>query len=218
MINASHSRIELLWKKARLASAYCLCRGSVARAGFTADFEGCDGGSRWLCRHSDPDEPAAISAAALEPATEHVFCARRRCAGGGYSPHAECARVRSAQREGWKFTVDLMEPRRALLLWTGGAGSHDVTWCRWVGALSVCQNKSSGTDGVVITDLGAWRTYDVAVGGPTLDSEPLVAAHFRTRPDKRCPDWNQPEPATCCHTIATIADRHRPSFAFINVV
>ncbi|KAK8764964.1 hypothetical protein V5799_032427 [Amblyomma americanum] len=77
-----------------------------------------------------------------------------------------------------------MEPRRALLLWTGGAGSHDVTWCRWVGALSVCQNKSSGTDGVVITDLGAWRTYDVAVGGPTRDSEPLFAAHFRTRPDK----------------------------------
>ncbi|XP_077485322.1 uncharacterized protein LOC144095466 [Amblyomma americanum] len=102
LINASHSRIELLWKKARLASAYCLCRGSVARAGFTADFEGCDGGSRWLCRHSDPDEPAAISAAPLEPATEHVFCARRRCAGGGYSPHAECARVRSAQREGMR--------------------------------------------------------------------------------------------------------------------
>ncbi|XP_075749257.1 uncharacterized protein LOC142814401 [Rhipicephalus microplus] len=99
LINVSHSQIELLWKKAHRTTVYCLCRGSVSRAGFTADFEGCDGGARWLCRESGAS-PAAISASALEPATEYVFCARRRCAAGGYSRDAECARVRSAQREG----------------------------------------------------------------------------------------------------------------------
>ncbi|KAH8024474.1 hypothetical protein HPB51_024676 [Rhipicephalus microplus] len=177
--------IELLWKKAHRTTVYCLCRGSVSRAGFTADFEGCDGGARWLCRESGAS-PAAISASALEPATEYVFCARRRCAAGGYSRDAECARVRSAQREGWKFTVDLMEPQRALVLWTlpdrgeDEPQHYEVTWCCWVGGLSACQNKSSGTDGVVITHLGAWLIYDVTVG---TSSSLLFKARFRTRPD-----------------------------------
>ncbi|KAL1483926.1 hypothetical protein MTO96_012090 [Rhipicephalus appendiculatus] len=185
LINVSHSQIELLWKKAHRTSVYCLCRGSVSRAGFTADFEGCDGGARWLCRESGAS-PAAISASELEPATEYVFCARRRCAAGGYSRDAECARVRSAQREGWKFTVDLMEPQRALVLWTlpdrgeDEPQHYEVTWCCWVGGLSACQNKSSGTDGVVITHLGAWLIYDVAVG---TRSALLFKARFRTRPD-----------------------------------
>ncbi|XP_077564796.1 receptor-type tyrosine-protein phosphatase F-like [Haemaphysalis longicornis] len=75
-----------------------------------------------------------------------------------------------------------MEPRRALVLWTGAARAHryEVTWCCWVGGLSACQNKSSGTDGVVITHLGAWLTYDVSVGTP---SALLFTARFRTRPD-----------------------------------
>lgn len=100
LINVSHSQIDLLWKKAHRASVYCLCRGSVADAGFTADFEGCDGGAHWLCLETLAGEAAALSAALLEPATEYVFCARRHCDQGGYSQNAECARVRSAEKPG----------------------------------------------------------------------------------------------------------------------
>ncbi|XP_037517298.1 receptor-type tyrosine-protein phosphatase F-like [Rhipicephalus sanguineus] len=79
-----------------------------------------------------------------------------------------------------------MEPQRALVLWTlpdrgeDEPRHYEVTWCCWVGGLSACQNKSSGTDGVVITHLGAWLIYDVAVG---TRSALLFKARFRTRPD-----------------------------------
>ncbi|KAL3211424.1 hypothetical protein MRX96_036404 [Rhipicephalus microplus] len=79
-----------------------------------------------------------------------------------------------------------MEPQRALVLWTlpdrgeDEPQHYEVTWCCWVGGLSACQNKSSGTDGVVITHLGAWLVYDVTVG---TRSALLFKARFRTRPD-----------------------------------
>lgn len=98
LINVSHSQIDLLWKKARRASAYCLCLGSVREVGFTADFADCEGGVHWLCRESQEVQPSFRSQ--LEPATEYIFCARRKC-GDVYSRDAECSRVRAADKKGW---------------------------------------------------------------------------------------------------------------------
>ncbi|CAN7980901.1 unnamed protein product, partial [Ixodes pacificus] len=183
LINVSHSQIDLLWSKAHRATAYCLCHGSVRRVGHTVDFADCDGGPRWACRQSR--EPQPFVRAPVEPATEYIFCARRKC-GEVYSRDAECSKAMSATKGGWKFTVDLIEPNRALVLWTlPGAmpeRHYEVTWCFWTGSLGTCMNKSSGVGGVVISHLEAWIVYDIAVVDQTRADRLLFRTRVRTRP------------------------------------
>lgn len=95
---------------------------------------------------------------------------------------------------GWKFTVDLIEPNRALVLWTPPQADpeqrYQVTWCCWTGSLSTCQNKSSGTNGVVITHLDSWVVYDITVVDGKHSSAPLFHTRVRTRPDSESCDKN----------------------------
>lgn len=95
---------------------------------------------------------------------------------------------------GWKFTVDLIEPNRALVLWTlPGAmpeRHYEVTWCCWTGSLGTCMNKSSGLGGVVISHLEAWIVYDIAVVDQTRADRLLFRTRVRTRPQsERLMHW-----------------------------
>ncbi|XP_064471092.1 receptor-type tyrosine-protein phosphatase F-like [Ornithodoros turicata] len=190
VINISHSEVNLQWKKAYRSSYYCICHSAVAQVGFAADFAECDAGPQWNCREVRDERPA-VTAGGLMAGQEHIFCARRRCSTGVYSSGIECTAVLAPQEPGWRFTVDLIEPRRALLMWRAPDSrpfgkaplSYTVTWCHSVGPLSSCQSKAANEDGAVISNLDAWRVYNLAVWEVLGMGAPLFHARVRTRPD-----------------------------------